>query len=46
MPSIRFREMEERDLKQGIRISHENFSRYGNIQVLPIYAVSRLLESG
>ncbi len=37
--------LKERSLKRGIRISHENFSRVGHIQVLPIYAVSRLLDS-
>jgi len=36
--------IEERKSDLGIRISAENFSRYGNIAVIPIYAVENLEE--
>lgn len=38
--------LEERNLKRGIRISLENFSSYGNIETLPLYAIKKLFESG
>ena len=34
--------LEERDLDRGIRISLENFSRYGKIETCPLYAMGRL----
>jgi predicted AAA+ superfamily ATPase len=34
--------MQERGLQRGLRVSLENFSQYHNIQVLPMYAVSRV----
>jgi uncharacterized protein len=36
--------MDERKSSQGIRISLENFSRYGNINVIPLYAISNLFK--
>ncbi len=36
--------MRERNLAKGIRISLENFSQYQNIQVLPLYAVTRIYD--
>ncbi|MBW1808832.1 MAG: ATP-binding protein [Deltaproteobacteria bacterium] len=36
--------IKERDLEKGIRLSHENFAKFGNIQIIPIYAVSRLRD--
>ncbi|MFA6635840.1 MAG: AAA family ATPase [Candidatus Omnitrophota bacterium] len=36
--------MEERKLKHGIRISLEPFSSYGNIEVIPLYAISNIIK--
>ena len=36
--------MQERALVQGVRISLENFSRFDQIQVLPLYAISKLYQ--
>lgn len=38
--------LKEKKLSLGIRISAENFSSYGNIEVYPLYAVENLLEAG
>lgn len=37
--------MDERKSSEGIRISLENFSRYGKINLIPLYAVSNLFLS-
>ncbi len=34
----------EKKVTKGIRISLENFSKYGKIEVIPLYAVSNLVE--
>jgi predicted AAA+ superfamily ATPase len=34
--------LKERNLKSGIRVSLENFGRYGNIDVIPLYAIGGL----
>ena len=34
----------EKESSKGIRISLENFSKYGKITVIPLYAVSNLLD--
>ena len=34
----------EKKSKEGIRISLENFSRYGKITVVPLYAISNLIQ--
>jgi len=34
--------LEERNLSRGIRVSLENFSRYGKIETIPLYAVWRI----
>jgi predicted AAA+ superfamily ATPase len=34
--------LEEKKLSRGIRISNENFSVYGNIEVYPLYAVENI----
>jgi uncharacterized protein len=36
--------LEEKKLNKGIRVSLENFSEYGKIKVIPIYAISTLRE--
>ncbi len=36
--------LKERNLKKGLRISHENFAKYGKIQTVPIYAVRNILH--
>ena len=36
--------LNEKKLQKGIRISLENFSKYGKIDVCPLYAVSNLVE--
>jgi len=36
--------MEEKESSRGIRISLENFSQYGKITVIPLYAVSNLFH--
>ncbi len=36
--------IEERKALKGIRISLENFSKYGKIEVVPLYAVSNLFQ--
>ncbi|MDP2336916.1 MAG: AAA family ATPase [Bacteroidota bacterium] len=36
--------MKEKNLKRGIRSSLENFSRDGNIEVIPLYAISTLIK--
>jgi predicted AAA+ superfamily ATPase len=36
--------LKERGSPYGIRFSHENFGRYGNIQVMPLYAVEKLFS--
>ncbi len=36
--------IEERNSPEGIRISLENFSQYGKIKVVPLYAVSNLFQ--
>jgi len=35
--------LKERNLNQGIRISAENFSDYGKIKSIPIYAVKNII---
>jgi predicted AAA+ superfamily ATPase len=37
--------LQEKEVQKGIRISMENFSEYGKIQVVPLYAISNLVES-
>ncbi|HAJ78507.1 MAG TPA: ATP-binding protein [Fibrobacteres bacterium] len=37
--------MEERGLDLGVRVSEENFSRYGKITVLPLYAAGSLVSA-
>jgi hypothetical protein len=37
--------MEERNLDIGVRVSEENYGRYENIVVLPIYAVGNLVTN-
>jgi len=34
--------LKEKKIEEGIRISLENFTKYQNIRVIPLYAVSRL----
>jgi predicted AAA+ superfamily ATPase len=36
--------IDEKGSKKGIRISLENFSRYGKIEVVPLYAVSNIVS--
>jgi predicted AAA+ superfamily ATPase len=36
--------MKEKNLKRGIRSSLENFGRDGNIEVVPLYAISTLIK--
>ena len=36
--------LEERKLSSGVRVSLEPFSRYGNIKVVPLYAVSNIIN--
>jgi predicted AAA+ superfamily ATPase len=36
--------METKGIRKGTRVSQENFSTYGNIEVYPLYAVSNLNE--
>jgi predicted AAA+ superfamily ATPase len=36
--------MEEKGSSKGIRISLENFSQYGKISVVPLYAISNLIK--
>jgi predicted AAA+ superfamily ATPase len=36
--------IDEKKSSKGIRISLENFSRYGKITVIPLYAVSNLIQ--
>jgi len=36
--------MNEKKIKPGIRISLENFNRYDNIQVFPLYAVKNIID--
>lgn len=40
-----FQFLKEKNSKRGIRISLENFSSYGPIEVYPLYAISTLKES-
>jgi hypothetical protein len=35
----------ERNLSKGIRVSTENFTEYGAIMTVPLYAVSRISTS-
>ena len=44
MQSMR-RFMQERGLQRGIRVSLENFSRVDNIEILPLYAISRMAQA-
>jgi predicted AAA+ superfamily ATPase len=37
--------MEEKKSSKGIRISLENFSQYGKITVIPLYAISNLFQN-
>jgi len=34
--------MKEKDIVKGVRTSLENFARYKNIEVYPLYAISNL----
>lgn len=36
--------MDERQLKKGIRVSLENFAEYNRVQIIPVYAVLRLVQ--
>ncbi len=36
--------MEEKSSPVGIRVANENFSRFGNVMVYPLYAVSRIID--
>lgn len=36
--------LQEKALASGVRLSHENFSRLEQVAIMPIYAVSRLLQ--
>jgi len=36
--------MKEKNLKRGIRCSLENFGRDGNIEIVPLYAISTLIK--
>jgi uncharacterized protein len=36
--------LKEKNAAKGIRVSLENFSRYDNIEVVPLYAISNLIE--
>lgn len=38
--------LQERNLKKGIRVSQENFGRYGEITIVPLYAAGRVLDPG
>lgn len=38
--------LEEKGMKSGVRFSHENFSRMDKVEVIPIYAVATLFNSG
>ena len=37
--------MKEKNLKRGIRSSLENFGRDGNIEIVPLYAISTLIKN-
>lgn len=37
--------MKEKNLKRGIRSSLENFGRDGNIEIIPLYAISTLIKN-
>jgi hypothetical protein len=39
------RVLAERSLHQGIRLSHENFTEFGAIQTIPLYAAANLVRS-
>ena len=34
--------LEEKGLKSGVRFSHENFDHMERVEIMPIYAVSRI----
>jgi predicted AAA+ superfamily ATPase len=36
--------MDERKLRNGIRVSLENFAQYDRVRVVPLYALRRLLQ--
>ena len=36
--------LQEKAVDSAVRFSHENFSRMEKIQIMPIYAVSKLYE--
>jgi len=36
--------IDEKESSKGIRISLENFSKYGKITVVPLYAISNLIQ--
>ena len=36
--------LKEKNAAKGIRVSLENFSRYDNIEVVPLYEISNLIE--
>jgi Holliday junction resolvase-like predicted endonuclease len=38
--------LQEHKLPLGIRLSQENFSRYGAVMSMPLYAAGRLADSG
>lgn len=37
--------LKEHGVNYGIRASHENFAKYGNIRTIPLYAVKNLLDN-
>ena len=36
--------LNERNASKGIRVSLENFSRYDQIEIVPLYAISNLID--
>lgn len=40
-----YRMMEEKQLANGLRVSLENFAQVGNVDILPLYALSNLFEA-
>ena len=36
--------LKEHDAKKGIRISLENFSRYGGLEIYPLYAIANIFK--
>ena len=37
--------MKEKNIKRGVRTSLENFGRYGDIDIYPLYAIGNIVRS-